>query len=674
MNNLQVPVQRNRRLRDGETATYSFIVGKIKKPVTINKIGKRLWLKFGYSPGLIKEVKTSFPAPKWHGFETPPLKQWSVADSERAWFLIDYLCGYNPYAPYDAPLQVVEFPERVTSDGQVLKPRLHQNEMASHILQRHCCIIAGEMGTGKTLSAMLAMEASGKHRWFWVAPKSALTSVKLEFQKWRSPIIPEFVTYSSLNKLLESWVPGMPAPDGVIFDESSRVKTPTAKRSQAAAYLAEKIREEHGDAGYVVAMSGTPAPKSPLDWWFQCEIARPGFLREGGYHVFKSGMALIKEAQNEITGGVFPSLVTWMDDENKCSVCGKFENDFMHEFANFAEADNDPSSAFHVFQKSVNEVSRLYDRMGGLVLVKMKKDCLDLPEKQYKIIQCKLSESMKRAAKLITAKAKSSIEALTFLRELSDGFQYQETEVGKEQCPNCTGRGLHMQKTYVGPEKTWDFLQSINYNIPVEDPDDAIIDPYLFPQYYEMRDGPCGNCAATGQIISYNRTVAHTKSPKEEVLNDIIDEHEDVGRLVVYAGFTGSVDKVVEVFKNLQWDYIRVDGRGWASSLEGSPEELLLLFQGKCDKKIGFIGQPGAAGMGLTLTASPTVVYYSNDFNAESRIQSEDRIHRMGMDTNRGATIIDIINLPSDQLVLDNLKKKRKLQALSLGQVADLLS
>jgi hypothetical protein len=79
------------------------------------------------------------------------------------------------------------------------------------------------------------------------------------------------------------------------------------------------------------------------------------------------------------------------------------------------------------------------------------------------------------------------------------------------------------------------------------------------------------------------------------------------------------------------------------------------------------VGQPGAAGMGLTLTASPSIVYWSNDFNAESRIQSEDRIHRPGMDLNRGATIYDLVHLPTDLHILSNLKKKRDLQALTMG-------
>lgn len=104
-------------------------------------------------------------------------------------------------------------------------------------------------------------------------------------------------------------------------------------------------------------------------------------------------------------------------------------------------------------------------------------------------------------------------------------------------------------------------------------------------------------------------------------------------------------------------------------------EDALLRFQDrKIDQRIVFIGHPGSAGMGITLTASPTIVYYSNDFNAESRIQSEDRIHRPGLDVNLGATIIDLIHLPTDIKVLDNLQKKRDLQSMTLGDMKEAMN
>ena len=126
---------------------------------------------------------------------------------------------------------------------------------------------------------------------------------------------------------------------------------------------------------------------------------------------------------------------------------------------------------------------------------------------------------------------------------------------------------------------------------------------------------------------------------------------------------------------------MRADGKGWKTNKD-TVEDILQAFDNShTDKemyiekypKLAFIGQPGAAGMGLNLTASPVIIYYSNDFNAESRIQSEDRVHRTGMDINRSPTIIDIINLESDRKILENLKVKRDLQNMTLGVFSEIM-
>jgi hypothetical protein len=41
------------------------------------------------------------------------------------------------------------------------------------------------------------------------------------------------------------------------------------------------------------------------------------------------------------------------------------------------------------------------------------------------------------------------------------------------------------------------------------------------------------------------------------------------------------------------------------------------------------------------------------------------------MDIDRGHTIKDIIHLPVDELVINNLQKKKKLQSMTMGQLAD---
>lgn len=602
----------------------------------------RLWFKFGYNPALQAEIKM-MEGHKWHGYEEPPIKQWSVANTERNWFQIDFLSGLPVYDNYDKPLKEIQFNRNLYQ---------HQKEMAQHIITRKYCQVGVEMGCGKTLSAITAMEylamEEGYSTFMYVAPKSALISVQLEFQKWGTPIRPLFCTYEKMTSLVENWPSGQKPPQCVIFDESSRLKTPTAKRSLAAYHLGAAIRKEWGDKGCIVEMTGTPAPKDPLDWYFQTEILRPGYLKEGTYSKFRATLAVLKNNQT-VAGQAFQTIATWRDDPRKCNICGKFEED--HDVNAMIDGD------VHVFQKSVNEVERLYKRLKGLVYVKRKKDCLDLPDKIYHLIHCKPSQEIMNAAKLITATSSTAIETLTLLRELSDGFQYQKTEDGKTVCPGCAGNRTIFDKQYCGPNELHEQVM-----------DDLQSGRDVNPEYFKDTQVACPNCDGSGEVIKYIRTAIKVETPKDDAMRDLLDQHDEVGRLVTYAGFAESVDRCVDLVRNHGWHFIRVDGRGWLSDLPGTPMELIKRFQEDDSINVGFVAQSTSGGMGLTLTASPSIVYFSNDFNGESRSQSEDRIHRIGMDKERGANIYDLIHLPTDLLVLENLKKKRRLEQMTLGE------
>jgi len=72
--------------------------------------------------------------------------------------------------------------------------------------------------------------------------------------------------------------------------------------------------------------------------------------------------------------------------------------------------------------------------------------------------------------------------------------------------------------------------------------------------------------------------------------------------------------------------------------------------------------------MGLTLTEARMAVFYSNDFSPESRTQAMARIHRLGMDVNKGATIVDLFHLPTDEKVLNVLKDNRRLEQMRLDE------
>lgn len=649
-------------------------------PVKIEPKGDdRLVLNFAYNPSIIEEVKCMEGA-KWHGRDDPARKVWSVNNSFRNRFRLAYLQWpaqndpRNPYYNWNQPLKDFKTNRSLYA---------HQRHMAQAGLTYHYEIFGAEMGTGKTLAAIEVMENSKNPYWFWVAPKSALVAAQLEFRKWKCYVQPLWYTYEQLVKAVKDWPKGTKPPAGIVFDESSRAKNHQSQRSQACQYIADAIRREWGWFGFVIEMSGSPAPKSPLDWWSQCEIAMPGFIREGDVVKFRKRLAIMELKEGFHGGGMFNSLVSWKDDEKKCDVCGLFEDAETHRNAIDVHQVEDTSTC-HNFVPSVNEVSLLYKRVVGLVTVKFKKDCLDLPDKQYKIIRCPVSRSTLNSAAMITARCSSAIQALTLLRELSDGFQYTEEMFGTEKCPRCNGERFVTEMVDendpLNPPTQEEIVHGIRMVYENPDSEDgeerAIWHAGSRLKMIEQR-ASCPKCDGIGTVDHFRRAPVFVSSPKEEVLREILEEHEDIGRIGIFAGFTGSIDRVTSIVQSCGWNLIRVDGRGWMSDMPAvkKPLDMITAFQEGQGiyPKIAFTGQPGAGGLGLTLTASPTLVYYSNDFNGESRVQSEDRIHRIGMDVNRGAMIIDILHLPSDELVLRNLQKKRKLQEMSMGEMNEAL-
>lgn len=618
------------------STTVKLRAGKYLVPVSMTLKDETIILRFPYNKDLLEEVKC-FDGATWH----PETKIWTINNTPRNIFQLRYLSGENPYARYDKPLVEIK--------DWLRKLYEHQQEMVSFGLTRHYCILACEMGTGKSLAAIEIMERSNcaSSECWYVGPKSGVKAVTRELIKWQSRKFPYMYTYEELVKRIANWTEGEAAPKFVIFDESSKIKTPTTQRSQASMHLANAVREEYGEEGFVILLSGSPAPKSPVDWWHQCEITCPGYLKEGNIKKFRYSLCLVKQKKT-FSGGSYPELITWLDDEKKCKTCGQYQDHKNHDLT-------EPNS--HSWEESKNEVARLYRRMKNLVLVKFKKDCLDLPEKQYQIIKVDPTVEMLRVAAMITRTSKRAIEALTLLRELSDGFQYDKQAVGTQPCPACKGA-----RTIFAPAAEVDEIGKA-------------------PELIEVT---CDYCGGEGRVLKFDRTQAEVSSPKDQEFIDLLDEHEDVGRFIVWGGFTATIDRLIELAHKQEWATLRVDGRGYHATLANGNlvdsdsfldamdlsnpkyQELLEEYPRLC-----FVGHPQAGGMALNLTASPVELFYSNTFNGEARIQSEDRFHRAGMDVNRAATIIDLICLPTDQIVLDNLKKKRRLQDISMGELAE---
>ena len=86
------------------------------------------------------------------------------------------------------------------------------------------------------------------------------------------------------------------------------------------------------------------------------------------------------------------------------------------------------------------------------------------------------------------------------------------------------------------------------------------------------------------------------------------------------------------------------------------------------DPKCRFlVGTPATGGYGLTLTAANTVVYYSNGYDLEKRLQSEDRAHRIGQ--KKSVTYVDINAQDTvDEKIVKALRDKINIASQVLGE------
>jgi hypothetical protein len=621
------------------------------------KDGRIYFLK---SPFSLKEEIKAMAGSHWHGFdEEDGRKIWSVSDCPRNRFQLGFLMGEDAYEWFDRDLAHFNYRE-MRCNGVLTQVMGHQIEMADSGLTYHYQIWAAEMGTGKTLSAQMVIEHSGVLRWWWVGPKTSLPYIRREFKKWgfdlEGPIQIDFMTYEELKSRMSEWTTGSDIPQGVIFDESSRLKNDASQRSIAAQGLADLIRERYGFQGFVIEMSGTPSPKSPLDWWSQCEIAWPGFLREGSRKALEQRCSFL--VMEDFGTGTFQKRIGWKDDERKCRQCGATEDAPCHNCL--------ASEGNHPFESSTNEVAYMYERLRGLVVIKHKKDCLQLPDKRYRKIICKPHSSVLRVGTSIMNTAPNTITGLTLLRELSDGFQYKEVESGEVPCPHCEKSCGEVDEWFdpTDPDATYGAIDFLDEE---------------FVTRLEKRRVECPRCQGKGKIAHIVRTTREIACPKENALRKLLDECEETGRIVIFAGFTGSVDRIVNVCHREGWAVVRCDGRGFeVTTHEGEivtngGEEALGFWSDMENARVAFVSHPESGGMSLTLTEARMAVYWSNSFKPEYRTQSEDRIHRKGMDVNLGCEIVDLIHLPTDERVLEVIKENRRLELMTLGEFQGVL-
>ncbi len=148
----------------------------------------------------------------------------------------------------------------------------------------------------------------------------------------------------------------------------------------------------------------------------------------------------------------------------------------------------------------------------------------------------------------------------------------------------------------------------------------------------------------------------------KELLSTI---EECTGKVIIWANYRRDIE-------NIKKALAEAHGMTTVATYYGDTEaeerqEIVNKFQDPESDLRFFVGNPRTGGYGLTLTAAHTVIYYSNNFDLEVRLQSEDRAHRIGQ-TNK-VTYIDFISPGTvDEHIVKALRNKINIASQVLGE------
>ncbi|MFC5543310.1 DEAD/DEAH box helicase [Ureibacillus suwonensis] len=141
---------------------------------------------------------------------------------------------------------------------------------------------------------------------------------------------------------------------------------------------------------------------------------------------------------------------------------------------------------------------------------------------------------------------------------------------------------------------------------------------------------------------------------KQSALEDIIDEAQQEGKkLVIIARFISEINAICKLLDK--------QGIGYSCIMGGVKDrkEQVSAFQNNPDIQV-FVGQIATAGLGITLTAASTMVFYSEDYSMSNFEQAKARIHRVGQKEN--CTYIYLVAKGTvDEKVLEALRSKADL-------------
>ena len=184
--------------------------------------------------------------------------------------------------------------------------------------------------------------------------------------------------------------------------------------------------------------------------------------------------------------------------------------------------------------------------------------------------------------------------------------------------------------------------------------------PHVLTQMMRLHQITCGH------LKNDDGTITKIKNNRMKELLSLLEEVE--GKVIIWANYIYDIENIV---KNISEEYGEdsiVQYYGAISSQDRA--DAIKKFQDPNSNARFFVGNPQTAGYGITLTAANNVIYYSNGYDLEKRLQSEDRAHRIGQ--HKPVTYVDLIAPKTvDEKIIKALRNKINIASEIMGDTLD---
>ncbi len=245
------------------------------------------------------------------------------------------------------------------------------------------------------------------------------------------------------------------------------------------------------------------------------------------------------------------------------------------------------------------------------------------------------------------------------LDELTDRIDRYSYRVLKKDCLDLPEKTYTARYIPLTKEQKMMYERIQREALMLFDDGEMVTAPAVITQLLRLQQVLSGHIKTDeGKIVTF-------PTKRMDALEEIMEEHD--GKAIIWSRFRYDIQAIV---LTLQKKYGKHSAAGYFGDTgDEERNDIVRNFQDPNHPLKYFIGNPATAGYGLTLTEADLVVYYANDFNLETRIQSEDRAHRIGQ--KNPVTYVDLICEGTiDEKIVKSLRAKIDIGAKVLGEEA----